>query len=65
MRLWTIAGLGAAAGVGLIALGFNLRLRGYGSDGWLIAPATYIPAAFFGAVLAVGVYLIIARDSGG
>jgi len=61
MRFWAIAGLGAAAGVVLVAVGFNLRPGGYGSNWWLIAPAAYIPAAFLGAVVAVGVYLIIGK----
>jgi hypothetical protein len=62
MRSWTVAALGAAVGIVLITLGFNFRFGGYGSSWWLTAPAAYIPAAIAGAVIAVGVDMILGRD---
>ena len=53
LRLCLVSIAGAAFGLLMIRLGFNLRFGGYGSTWWLSAPDAYIPSAIVGAVIAI------------
>jgi len=55
LRLLLISLIGAAIGVLMIYLGFNLRFGGYGSTWWLSAPDAYVPSAIAGAAGAIAI----------